>query len=75
MHELYLAQYFNEMENSNDADVIVISNEENQVDAFKKFFKKTYQYEINTEHIIGIYQISSAWDSAGGEYEIGLTPR
>ncbi len=73
MKKLYLACYFNEMENENDADVLVIDDEKNPHDAFKVFFKKTYDHDIKNEHIIDLYLVNEVFDKQGGKYRIDLT--
>jgi hypothetical protein len=72
MKKLYLALYFNENEQENDADVIVIDDEQNQHNAFKVFFKDTYEYEIKDEHIINIYPVTKVFDMKDGKYEVIL---
>jgi len=72
MKKLYLAVYFNENEQGNDADVIIIDDEENQSSAFKVFFKKTYDYEIKNDHIVGIYPVSELFDANGTKYKTVL---
>ena len=72
MKKLYLVCYFNEMESENDADVTVLDDEENQRNSFKVFFKKTYDYDIKDEHIVGIYPVSELFDTNGTKYEVAL---
>ncbi len=72
MKKLYLVVYFDENEQENDADIIVIDDEENQHSAFKAFFKKTYDYEIKNKHIVGIYPVSESFDANGTKYEVAL---
>ncbi len=72
MKKLYLACYFNEMEDENDADVIVIDDKDDQRDAFKVFFKEMYDYEIKDEHIINLYQITDVFDRYESKYQLSL---
>jgi len=72
MQKLYLDCYFNEMEDENDADVFVMDDKENQTDAFKKFFKETYDYEIEDKDIRGIYPIENVSSSSKFKYRIDL---
>lgn len=72
MKKLYLIIYFDEMENENDADVFVFDDSEDKKAIFKKFFKELRDYEIEDEHIVGIYPVPPLHDNDGAEYELVL---
>lgn len=72
MKKLYLVCYFNEREDGNDADVIIMDDDESQRDAFKTFFKKTYDYDIKNEHIINMHLVTEVFDKKGGKYYVNF---
>lgn len=72
MQKLYLACYFNEEEGENDVEVLAIDDQEDATVAFKKYFLEVYDYEIEAEHIIGIYPVEEVFDARSGKYKVQI---
>lgn len=70
MKKLYLIRYFNESEDENDAEVMIIDEKENPRDAFKVFFKDLYNWEIEDHHIIGTHCVNDIFDMPDSKYHL-----
>lgn len=72
MKKLYLVCYFNEMESENDADVLIIDDQENQLKCFKEFFKEIHECEIEDKDVLNIYPIDILSSSDNSKYAVEL---